>query len=431
MKKLLTIIITALILFSASGVQAGTETIITPGITGTGFGISTDIIDNTAIVGMSGAGVVFEETNKGWAEKALLTPGDVEENRFGSHVAISENFIAVSGNEKAYIFQKPANGWTDMNETKVLSLFQPGYGMIGIFDLAIHGNTFVICYQTDFQGVTVKIVNIYDYNGGEWILSDTIISENHGECADVYEDYVIIGSQNSGALIYRRTENGRWVQETQLIADDMESTVCFGRDVAITDGFAIVGDKNTSSVYIFEHNGNQWIQKQKFTEYDAYGKAVYYGTSVDITKDYAIVGSFGYRAGIANAPFCGAAFLYKRQDNNVFEKIDRYLAPISESLGFYGWSVALSEDHFIIGHIQNPSFSDNANGSAVIYNLFALGDLDRDGCVGKNDAAILRTFLNRPLIECPECDLDGDDRITILDARKLVTLCTNANCECP
>jgi len=58
------------------------------------------------------------------------------------------------------------------------------------------------------------------------------------------------------------------------------------------------------------------------------------------------------------------------------------------------------------------------------------GDLDHDGDIDQNDLNILLTYRNQPASECPECDIDGDGIITVLDARKLVLLCTRPRCAC-
>ncbi len=50
------------------------------------------------------------------------------------------------------------------------------------------------------------------------------------------------------------------------------------------------------------------------------------------------------------------------------------------------------------------------------------GDLNNDGIVDRSDLHVIRDYLRQPAEACPECDIDGDGRITILDARKLVNI---------
>ncbi len=56
------------------------------------------------------------------------------------------------------------------------------------------------------------------------------------------------------------------------------------------------------------------------------------------------------------------------------------------------------------------------------------GDLDSDADVDQNDLNFLLTYRSQPASACPECDIDGDGVITVLDARKLVLMCTRPRC---
>ncbi len=57
-----------------------------------------------------------------------------------------------------------------------------------------------------------------------------------------------------------------------------------------------------------------------------------------------------------------------------------------------------------------------------------LCDLDGQGDVDRNDVYILLGHRNQPASACPECDIDEDGVITVLDARKCVLECTRPRC---
>jgi hypothetical protein len=59
------------------------------------------------------------------------------------------------------------------------------------------------------------------------------------------------------------------------------------------------------------------------------------------------------------------------------------------------------------------------------------GDLNNDGNVDRDDVNWLMQYRNQSADVCPECDIDGDGIITVLDARKTVLLftCPNGVCD--
>lgn len=59
------------------------------------------------------------------------------------------------------------------------------------------------------------------------------------------------------------------------------------------------------------------------------------------------------------------------------------------------------------------------------------GDLNGDWDVDMNDLNIIKANLNKFASACPECDLDNDGKITVLDAKKLMNMCSCPKCVCP
>lgn len=81
--------------------------------------------------------------------------------------------------------------------------------------------------------------------------------------------------------------------------------------------------------------------------------------------------------------------------------------------------------------VSNPGQEDrDGNGIGNACDVIP-GDLDHDGDVDRNDVTIINAHRNQPASACPECDIDGDGTITVLDARKLTLMCTCAKCGCP
>ena len=71
----------------------------------------------------------------------------------------------------------------------------------------------------------------------------------------------------------------------------------------------------------------------------------------------------------------------------------------------------------------------NSDAASVAVVVPGLGDIDGDGDVDANDLARINAALNTQASGPNDLrDLDGDGRITGLDARKLVTLCTRPRC---
>ena len=124
------------------------------------FGQSTSVSGGTAVVGSwgdsdsTGAAYVFVQPS-GFPTKisqtARLTASDgMPNDRFGYSVSISENTVIVGapgandGEGKAYVFVKPATGWTDMTETAQLTASDGQTGDQFGNSVSISGNTAIV-----------------------------------------------------------------------------------------------------------------------------------------------------------------------------------------------------------------------------------------------------------------------------------------------
>ena len=79
--------------------------------------------------------------------------------------------------------------------------------------------------------------------------------------------------------------------------------------------------------------------------------------------------------------------------------------------------------------VKNNKSQSNCSILSVLVDI--PGDLNEDSIVDMGDVNIIRAYINQPSSNCPSCDIDGDGTITILDARKIVTMCDCPRCTCP
>jgi hypothetical protein len=135
---------------------------------------------------------------------------------------------------------------------------------------------------------------------------------------------------------------------------------------------------------------------------------------------------------------------------SVWENVKPVASTLSDYRGKDSFRLQQKGDYTVIGMFagdrtsKNPVFigsligsSDFANASSVQKPLTVAGfvtgakypDLDGDTDVDNNDLKILQAALNKPANGLNDLrDLDGDMKITALDSRKLVLLCTRPRC---
>ena len=147
--------------------------------------------------------------------------------------------------------------------------------------------------------------------------SDAAASDHFGTSVAIRGDYAISssysddGEKGSAYIFYK--SGGTWTQQTKLVASDAAGSDRFGWSVAIDGDYAIIGSErdddptDSGSAYIFKRSGTSWTQQSKLTASDA-AATDYFGYSVGISGDYAIVGAWKEDAGGTDA---GAAYIFK------------------------------------------------------------------------------------------------------------------------
>lgn len=256
---------------------------------------------------------------------------------FGYSMAANENYLIVGAlNER--------NSYTGGND-----------GAAYIFDIN--------------DGSLIRTVNPGSY-GSSTLWSDV---ETFGTSVGITDEYFIVGDQNvfgttgsfGGRAWIFRTSNGSLLHT--LFLPTGGSTKWFGRGVAISDSYAIVGapgDDTTSS-----DAGQAWIYST------ATGTILHqlaptrtrgeFGHAVAISETYAVVG-----APLSDAPNyrSGTVYIFSSSTGVLLHTIDNPNPFGTSDNDRFGWSVAISGDRVIVGAFTDSEAAGASSGRAYIFD---------------------------------------------------------------
>jgi hypothetical protein len=208
-------------------------------------------------------------------------------------------------------------------------------------------------------------VTASDAGAGDWF----------GFTVAVDADFAVIGAPRdngyTGSAYIFKYNNGNWTQQAKLTASDGTAGDYFGSSVSISADHAIVGapasNSDTGSAYIFEYNNGNWTQQAKLTVSDGHIND-WFGQSVSISGDCAIVGAWLNDTAGFNA---GSAYIFYRHQGgtNHWGQQARLTAADAIPNERFGYSVSINGEYAIIGAIGDDPYSSISNytGSAYIF----------------------------------------------------------------
>jgi hypothetical protein len=318
------------------------------------------------------------------SESLSLLPSNLE---YGGYYGRSldldhnNNSIVVGAplNNKVYVLSKNGSSWV---EDTILTASD---GMSGDF----FGGTSAISGEYIIVGAPYKEVNgnaaqgqcyIFKKAGAVWteqaILtsSDGEADDNFGSSLDIRGDYAIVGTpfhtvdgiQFQGQVYVFIRDGTNWT-ETQILTDADTITQGFGRAVAISDSFIVVGTPwaGTGRVYLFDYNWNQTTLVPSIMQNNQS-----FGIAVDVYENDVIVGAPFFDSGDLTDQ--GIAYVFAKNGGTWGEQaILTSNAPESE--GYFGNDVAIYGNHAVVGaewedHSGNPNagrcYAYHRNGMA-------------------------------------------------------------------
>lgn len=237
---------------------------------------------------------------------------------FGDYAVIGSPTNDVGGNSSqgcAYIFKRTGGLWVEQAILVATNGVASEYFGASV-DMGTNGESVIIgAPGTTINGNTSQgCAYIFVRTGSTWTqqakltASDGAASDDFGASVSLDGDYALIGAPNDPSAYIFYKDSG-WYDnqpfQAKLIPSVPQANDNFGSDVSISGDYAIVGAPDyfyvvtgLGAAYIFARSGTTWSEQSATT---GYGGASYYGKSVSLDGDYAIIGSPGTNSGKGSA----------------------------------------------------------------------------------------------------------------------------------
>ena len=264
--------------------------------------------------------------------------------------------------------------------------------------VAMTSNIAVIGAAYDYYGTSSGAVYLYKWSGNEWTYQDMFTSGNElfidhydllfgdyfGAAVAVSDNYVVIGAYgddekgiSAGAVyIFKKvwhfgTSSNTWIKDTKLMASDAMPEDRFGYAIALSDDDTLIvgaygcDDQamDAGAAYVYHHTSLGWSQYgSKLLPSDGQ-RNDQFGYSVAISNNHAIIGAWQADDKGENA---GAAYIYSDNGTHYGYKQKLTASDASQNAQF-GCAVDISDNAVIVGAFNHEK-NLIAYGAAYIFD---------------------------------------------------------------
>ncbi|HOW70265.1 MAG TPA: SUMF1/EgtB/PvdO family nonheme iron enzyme [Phycisphaerae bacterium] len=188
-----------------------------------------------------------------------------------------------------------------------------------------------------------------------------------------------VSGSNSGAVYVFQHQGDGWVQEQVLVPSDAQGGRQFGSSIASAGDVAIVGT-NDGSAYVFRHIEGGWVQETKLVSPDP-PSGDGFAFAVAISGEVAFVGAYLDGEGESRS---GAAYVFRRL-GGVWLYEQKLKAPDAAPGREFGISVSIQGDTALVGSHLDDHAGPNS-GSAYVFR-YAAGSWALEQKLTASDAA--------------------------------------------
>ena len=310
-------------------------------------------------------------------EETLSDTNGMPFDSYGGAVSVSGNWAMVGAESNSdlansagavFVFQNIDGMWTEVDE---INASDPGnFELFGV-SVSMSGDTAMIGAWGDDGNKGA--VYVFERTGSQWtevdklVASDATAGDQFGNAISLHGNRLIVGSPrdddnafNSGTAYVFEYNGNNWIETGKLTPDGSVFEEFFGSSVSLDGDRVLIGAYNSTyisstarsgSAYVFEHNGVSWGQVGKFYASDGAANDLF-GFSVSIAGDHALVGAHGDDINT------GAVYAYSFDGVSWGDEVKLNSAD-AEIEDAFGLSIDLNGDRALIGAYR----ADNSGGA--------------------------------------------------------------------
>ena len=322
------------------------------------------------------------------------SPGD----RFGISLSIVDDWMAVGAYRRAaanttgsvYLYQNTRGVWQEIEQKLVPENDEGASNMRFGRSVALGsdgGRTLVVgAYYDDHAGPFAGSAYVYSrMDDGTWVeeaklrANDASADSLFGtEVAILGDDMVFVAAKNEdeqtgSVYLFERSADGRFSQRQKIRSDSASPGSRFGSSIAVMENILVVGaeqgDANeidSGSAYVFVRTERGvWMQHQELVGNDSiFGD--FFGFSVAVHDDMIAVGAIG---DADRGSESGSTYIFRKRNNGVWEQQQKLIASTSATNAkHFGYSVALNDEHLVVGTKIGVDGSSSGSGYAYVWD---------------------------------------------------------------
>ena len=280
------------------------------------FGAKLLKVDNYLFVGAPdddrvnkgyGSVQIYQKSAEKW-EKIHEIIADSATRKFGSSIQFQNDSLYIGSDSSINIFQKGAS-WADWTQVEKIvppgSLFKRtwGFGTHISFSKSVMA-TMAIVDNSYSRGIRNSLF-IYEKGAGGWEYKQNIILREAKKIQDILASPIdVLGETilitDYEAYIVEKDDTGNWDIRAKLSDNSRNYLNRFAHSVILTDSLAYVGAmfanrgvRNSGAVYVFERDGENWVDSYEpiVIEPSEKSENMHFGAAIQLFDNKLAVGA--------------------------------------------------------------------------------------------------------------------------------------------